>query len=275
MSENKQSRCVLRIMSFNVWGNCPPGTTISNRDDNEAALVLRYLPDAVGFQEFSPKIRAEEKSLASMIAHEYTEVPVIPTNERKNNYTPIFYRPSKLTLIDFGWKYYAGLNDAGSKTATWGCFEIKDSSTRFIFINTHFYWTGDDKGKTARISNAGELLSLMVEVREKYPYPVFFGGDFNCATDSIPLDILRRFGLCDVRYAAPETSPWRSHHKYPEYDFEQGIFCRGTHPTGEFRKSIDHIFSFGDVRALRFVTVVDSEALDSSDHCPIYADFEI
>lgn len=263
----------LRVMSFNIWGNCPKGTTISNRDDLEAALVLRYLPDSAGLQECSPRMRGETVNIFKLLSSEYEEVPAIPTNEKKNNYTPILYRKNRLSLIDYGWHYFTGLNDAGSKTVTWACFEIKDTGKRFLHFNTHFYWTGDDPGRAARVSNAGELLSLMFEVSAKYPLPAIFTGDFNCRSDEPPIDVLRKFGLIESRYDAKESSPWRSHHAYPKYDFERNEFISGTCPTREAERSIDHILSKGDIKAEVFVTVVDSEALDSSDHCPIYCDF--
>ena len=65
----------VRIMSFNIWGNCPKDTTISNRDDLEAVILLRYLPDSAGFQECSPKMRGQETNIFELISSEYDEVP--------------------------------------------------------------------------------------------------------------------------------------------------------------------------------------------------------
>ncbi len=275
MNDEKKADCRLRLMSFNIWGNCPKGTTISNRDDLEAEVILRYMPDAVGMQECSPLMRGEEINISRLLEREYTEVPALATNEKKNNYTPIFYRPATLHLLDFGWKYYAGPNDSGSKTITWALFETKESEKRFLMLNTHFYWTGNELGRAARVSNTGEMLTLTVELREKYPCPVFFAGDFNCNSDSVPIDVMRKFGLVESRYAAREGSPWRSHHAYPKYNPELLSFGEGTHPTDEHGRSIDHIFSLGELVTESFVTVVDTEALDASDHCPIFADFVI
>ena len=263
----------VRVMSFNIWGNCPKETTIANRDDNEAVILLRYLPDSAGFQECSPKLRGQEINIFQLIAEEYEEVPAEPTNEKKNNYTPIVYRPKTLKLVDYGYHYYVGLNDGGSKSITWALFERLDNGKQYIHINTHYYWRGTDPGRAARITNTGEMLALMYDLLEKYPVPVVFTGDFNCRSDEPPVEVLRRFGLKETRYEAKDSSPWRSHHAYPAYDADRDFFHTGVHPTDERDRSIDHIFTFGDITAEKFVTVVDQEALDASDHCPLFADY--
>ena len=131
----------ITVMSSNVWGNCPDDRPIADRDDKMAAVYLRYLPDSIGLQECSLMLRYEKQNLFSLIEKEYTEIQVTPTNEGKNNYTPIVYRPSKLELIDSGWLYFSGLNDMGSKSVTWALFLHKETNTHFIHINTHYYWT--------------------------------------------------------------------------------------------------------------------------------------
>ena len=263
----------VRIMSFNIWGNCPKDTTISNRDDLEAVILLRYLPDSAGFQECSPKMRGQETNIFELISSEYDEVPAVATNEKQNNFTPIVYRRQTLKLLDYGWHYFVGLNDGGSKSITWALFERLDNGKQFIHINTHYFWKGTDAGRAARVTNTGEMLALMYDLYEKYPVPMFFTGDFNCRAYEPPIEVLCRYGLKDVRYTAVESSPWRSHHAYPTYNAETDTFAQGVHPSEEREQSIDHIFSYGDAVAEKFVTVVDSEALDASDHCPLYADF--
>jgi len=272
MSDCKKNDAV-RIMSFNIWGNCPKDTTISNRDDLAAVILLRYLPDSVGFQECSPRMRSEATNIFQLISSEYDEVPAAATNEKKNNYTPIVYRRKALKLLDYGWHCFVGLNDGGSKSITWALFECLADGRKFIHINTHYYYKSTDAGRAARVTNTGETLALMVDLLEKYPVPVFFTGDFNCRADEPPVEVLCRFGIKDVRYTAAESSPWRSHHAVPTYNAGSDTFAQGVHPTDEREQSIDHIFSCGEAAAEKFVTVVDSEALDASDHCPIYADF--
>lgn len=258
-------------MSSNIWGNCSVDRPIADRDDKLSVIYHRYLPDVIGLQECSPKSREEILSLIKLAEDEYAEVPVEPTNAQRNNYTPILYRKSKLTLKDCGWHYYSGLNDKGSKTLTWAVFELADGTT-FMHLNTHYYWTGDNPGRAARICNSGELLGVFFGLREKYACPAFFTGDFNCRSDEPPILALTAYGMRQARYEAKVGSKYRSHHAYPTYNPEINGYYNGVMPTLEPEKSIDHIFVNGAAELECFVTVVDPESLDATDHCPIYTD---
>jgi len=263
----------ITVMSSNVWGNCPDDRPIADRDDKMAAVYLRYLPDSIGLQECSLMLRYEKQNLFSLIEKEYTEIQVTPTNEDKNNYTPIVYRPSKLELIDSGWLYFSGLNDMGSKSVTWALFLHKETNTHFIHINTHYYWTKDPEGQEARISNSHELTGLYKDIIKKYPYPVVITGDFNCRTDSEPIKALFDAGLAEARLCAKQpVIPYRSSHKYPEIDDSdpENITYPVSHlPNAEIETSIDHIFVTPSFTVDKYHTVIDKEALESSDHCPL------
>ncbi len=272
----KQIGSDIRIMSSNIWGNCKPEAPISTRDDKLALVYRKYLPDVIGMQECSPKSRSQELNLWRLIGDQYAEVPIEPTNEQKNNYTSVVYRKDKFNLLDCGWWYFSGLNDKGSKSITWCVLEIKKSKKQFILFNTHYYWTGDEAGRLARIENSKELLSLFKEVYEKYNLPAFFTGDFNCRTDEPPIMALLENGLLESRdNATVRTSKYRSHHAYPTYYPELDTYKDGVVPNLEPLKSIDHIFTFGDITTLTYHTVVDSESLEATDHCPIYIDAKL
>lgn len=262
----------VRIMSSNIWGNCKKECPIADRDDNLAVIYHRYLPDVIGMQECSPKSRAESPNIMDLVSDLYAEVEVTPTNEHHNNYTPIVYLKNKYTVLDKGWHYYSGLNDVGSKSVTWAVLENKTDLSRFIIVNTHYYWTSDDAGRAARIENSREILALYEWLREKYPYPAFFTGDFNCRTSEPPIQALLAAGLQEARDAASENSPYRSHHAYPTYDPESGTYNTPITPNFEKELSIDHIFTHGAARALAYEVIVDEEALLASDHCPIFID---
>ena len=179
----------------------------------------------------------------------YTEIQIIATNEDKNNFTPIVYRTSELELLDSGWLYYSGLNDMGSKSATWALFLHKKTNTHFIHINTHYYWTKDPAGQEARLSNSHELIGLYNDLIKKYPYPVVLTGDFNCRTDSEPIKMLFDAGFAESRLCAKQpVVPYRSSHKYPEIDDsdpENITYPIGHLPNSEIDTSIDHIFVGG------------------------------
>ncbi|MBQ8576355.1 MAG: endonuclease/exonuclease/phosphatase family protein [Clostridia bacterium] len=266
----------VRVMTSNVWGNCPADAPISNRDDNLAVIYRRYLPHVIGMQEVSPKSRAEEENLIRLVADRYTEVPA-DTGEHPNNYTPILYRHDVLTLCDCGYVSYDSLNDAGSKSVTWGVFRINETGTLFIHINTHYYWTSDAPGRAARIKNSQQLLALSDTLAAKYPgLPMFYTGDFNCRTAEPPIGMLLCEGIRECRDANEGTPPVIcSHHGYPGKNAETGLFDVPAVAKPGPENSIDHIFvRDGDtpVQVLCHVIVDDTESLLATDHCPIYCD---
>lgn len=267
------------VMSSNVWGNCPENRPIADRDDKMAVVFLKYLPDSIGLQECSPLLRGEGQDLFSLVSKEYAEVPITPTNEDKNNFTPIIYRPDRLTLEDSGWLYFSGLNDMGSKSVTWALFLDRKSQERFIHINTHYYWTNDPEGGEARISNSRELLNLYADLIKKYPYPVVITGDFNCRTESEPIQALLSAGLSEARLCSKQpVAPYRSNHKYPDIDDsdpENITYPVGYLPNEEIEKSIDHIFVTPNLSVDSYHTVIDKEALEASDHCPLIVYLEL
>ncbi len=260
----------IRVMSSNIWGHYP----IADRDDKLAVVYRRYHPDVIGLQECSPKARAEKMSILALTDELYAEVPVEPTNALRNNYTPILYRRDRLTLVDYGWHYYAGLNDKGSKTLTWAVFDTAEGQ-RFIHINTHFFWTGDDTGRATRICNTGELLGVYWSLRRHYDCPALLTGDLNCRSYEPPIRTLVQYGFREARYEAAESSPYRSHHAYPTYHEDGDFYDTGIMPSSEREESIDHILVCGEGEIKAFVTVVDPEALEATDHCPIWCDIEL
>ena len=276
MNKKLQKGSNIRIMSSNIWGNCSKETPIATRDDKIALVYRKYLPDVIGMQECSPKARAQELNLWRLIQDQYSEVPAVPSNELKNNYTSVVYRTDKFNLIDFGWSYYSGLNDKGSKSLTWCVLENKKTKKQFLFFNTHYYWTGDEPGKLARIENTKEFLTIFKEIYGKYKLPAFFTGDFNCRSDEPPIQALISEDFVESRTNAKiRTSKYRSHHKYPTYYPEEGTYHDGVVPNLEPERSIDHIFTYGHVETLTYHTVIDPESLEASDHCPIYIDAKI
>ena len=263
----------IAIMSSNVWGNCPADRPIADRDDKMAKVYFRYLPDAIGLQECSVKLREEKINLFDLIKDAYEEVPVTPTNDIKNNFTPIVYRRDRLDLEDCGWHCFSGLNDKGSKSITWALFCDKSCGERFIHLNMHYFWTSDEPGREARISNSREMLAIVSELTEKYQLPIILTGDFNCCTHEPPIAAIVEAGFEEARLCARQSvEPFCSLHPYPEIDDSDPrhiTYPRGYMPGKDIDKSIDHIFVTPDITVKSYVTVVDNEALEASDHCPL------
>lgn len=258
----------IRIMSSNIWGNCPGNRPIANRDDLLAGVFQKYAPQSIGLQECSPKSRQEKNNIFSLCRPKYLELDPSPMDA--NNFTPILYHHS-LHLADGGWFLFNGPNDWNSKSITWGLFSLENS--RFIHINLHYFWEHNEQGEQTRKQNSSQLLAFI----KKLPYrqiPFIITGDFNCEEYTLPLQMLLSSGLTLASAIVPHKIC--SHHVYPEFDEENCLYHSGSlfHPTRTAKDSIDHIF-LKDAVCTRFVTVQDQEALDASDHCPIYADIEI
>ena len=255
----------IRIMSSNIWSCSQP---TANRDDLLAEVYFKYRPLTIGIQECSPEIRAEEKSLLDLCAPDYLELN--PAPENITNFTPILYNRC-LTVENSGWILFDGLNNLNSKSITWGLFSLKNK--RFIHINVHYYYETNEQGAQARQQNSAQLLQLIGQL-QCYQAPVIVTGDFNCEERSKPLQALLHNGLTLASSINPQKVC--SYHVFPQYDEEKNLFFGGSplHPSYTAEDSLDHIFLQNAV-CTRFVTVQDQEALDASDHCPIYADIEI
>jgi endonuclease/exonuclease/phosphatase family metal-dependent hydrolase len=127
------------------------------------------------------------------------------------------------------------------------------------------------------MSNCAELIQVIQHIQAAYPVPLFCIGDFNCHVDSDPIQQLLELGLAPAQGAAiAATSDSNGHHPVPVWDETSGTFGYGTAPFRTYSRAIDHIFYIGEqVKVWVYATVTDLEALDSTDHCPIYADISI
>ena len=203
----------------------------------------------------------------------YTEVPV---NINDNNATPLFFRQNRVRLIDSGYLRFTQVNKDASKGLTWAVFETNATKETFAVISTHYWWQSDDAQDTLdRESNARETLSTVAMITEKYNCPVILGGDFNCNPSSTPYGIITKGGMRDVQSWAKKTENMHTHHTYPTYDAEKGLWDDPVYPAANYSRSIDHIFATGNLTPVRFDVVTDLYAILSSDHCPLVFDFDI
>lgn len=260
----------LRIMSSNIWSG-----KIFNREALHGQVYRRCLPDSIGMQERVTRWQSDEHSFNRSLADEYTEVEV-DIGGHVINCTPIFYRPATLELHESGWHYFSGLNDVGSKTITWARFTHKATGAHFIHLNTHFYWTGDEAGNKARLGDAAEMHRLAERLTARFACPILCTGDYNCRMDSEPGQALLAYGFRDtLNLASGGRSVTSSHHAYPAFDETAQLYQNGPMPAANPTRAIDHILLWGDADILNHVTVTDQDALDASDHCPLYVDVKL
>jgi endonuclease/exonuclease/phosphatase family metal-dependent hydrolase len=263
----------VRVLIQNIWGNTSEGQ-IDDRMLQTALIYEEYAPDVIGLQECSTGARGGKNGIVNLLDKlGYTEVPVKISD---NNATPLFYRQNRVRLIDSGYLRFTQVNKDASKGLTWAVFETNATKETFAVLSTHYWWQSDDAQDTLdRESNARESLSTIAMIAEKYNCPVIIGGDFNCNTTSSPYGILTTGGLRDVQSWAKKTENMHTHHTYPTYDAEKGLWDDPVYPAANYSRSIDHIFATGNLTPVRFDVVTDLYAILSSDHCPLVFDFDI
>lgn len=208
----------------------------------------------------------------------YTMVPTkanpeLGTVGDRQNYTPIYYRADKLTLIECGYDQFESVksrpdgNLSSSKSYTWALFEEKDTGKRFVSISTHYTWYSDpEQANRFRIADAGEVMEAVANLEARYACPIIVMGDFNCAVNSDPYQVMAGGNLQDARYHAGQRI---------------NININTWHELGEEATSgsngvLDHcFFSKTGMNAKLFQVVSNTYAVHSSDHFPIALDFSL
>lgn len=273
----------LTVYDQNIWGNMPQGNRIANRNALIAKRVFAWNADILCFQECNPSTsrRGDNEpgrpgttnAITELLAPTFCEAP---TSAGPNNYTPVFYRPDRIKLLDAGYHAFTGKNDLGSKSITWAVLEQKVSGSRLAVCSVHFWWKADTpEDNAARLDNAATLWNKMKELSEKWDVPVIAAGDLNCGAASLqasePYDILCEH-LNDVRAIAEQTTDSHTHHNEPHLG-KDGLYCNGKQP----ERTLDHMFATRDDRlqVVRFSVDVTQDALNSSDHCPLVATLRI
>lgn len=269
-----------RVMIQNIWGNGGASTAHAARHMMTLELCLAYDPDVLGFQEFNPKNRAGGWNAFDelLVANGYTEV-----TSSDSNYTPIFYRADRLTLIEAGYVKYdtdygTQFNDSGSKSLTWAVFEDIKTKERFGVISTHFWWKHESPDDdNARLRNAQEVINTTKMIQDKYNgIAVITGGDLNCSSSSSPVKKILDSGYKSAAFTAQKRENLTTHHAYPTYLSDVATFGSPVMPTAGSEKSIDHILVKGDSIELKLYEVsTDLYSLLTSDHCAIFIDFNI
>ena len=258
------------VYSQNVWNHNP----VEYRNALIYSMILEADADICMFQECGPETnRKGAVSLPELLKYEYTEVC---PEKAHQNFTPVFFKTDRFDLIDNGYYLYIGLNDANSKSVTWAVLEDRVSLKRIAAVSTHFWWKYDsNEDNLQRLQNVVELKEICDELIERYQVPVIIGGDFNngenAAQGDEPYKEMLRKGFKDLRLIAPRTVECYTHHAYPICN-EIGIYQDGPMPN----KTLDYIFEYGNFERMvqKFEILTTRKALDSSDHCPLIAEFE-
>lgn len=256
----------IRIMTSNIWGGYF-GNLVPPRAPLLTTVFNRYDPDILGLQEVC--VNWWKSSLISALQKKYTQVS--PETGGKLNCTPLFYRTDRFDLLDSGWHLYHEKLDP-SKGWNYGVLKEKESGTVFAVFNTHFWWKVEVHDEVIRRYNAMEMTLAMKRIGSSFQCPVFFTGDLNCRLGSSTWEYLKENGWRTSFVCTDDHSSCSSSHHNPVIHADGTCTGSTTDEPKEF--SIDHIGIPSGVEVLRQYAVIDREALDSSDHSPIYADVE-
>ena len=126
-------------MSFNVWVS---GKT-TERNERVLNMVLKYLPDTIGFQEVDPVWLS---TLKSGLKDQYDFVGEGRNGGSSGEYNPIFYKKDLFTLVDSGTRWLSNTPTVVSKVEesslnriyTYALLERKSDGKRIMVVNTHF-----------------------------------------------------------------------------------------------------------------------------------------
>ncbi len=264
-----EKKASLRLMSHNVW--CGP---VHNRDIHLSEIFHRYMPDVLALQEMMPNVY--KSRLIPLLSDEY-ELMVHKEAEGKTDNTPLLIRKGVFDVLEHGWHLYRGLNNHETKSLAWAVLRRKHDGRVFGALSTHFWWKRGPESDLARVGDVEQMMAFVNYVKVKYDAPVVAMGDLNCKIGSLPYERALACGALDARVLATDYSSLKNtHHPYAVYNEERGEYENGPSPVGSKLDAIDHILFFGrgfDVR--QFYVVDDRDALDASDHCPIFADCEL
>lgn len=254
------------LMTSNVWGDYF-GNPVRGRDRMLGTVYSRYAPDFLGLQEMTPAWRKSE--LHRLLAPRYQAASA--DTRGKTNYTPLFYDHRRFELLECVWGLYHEKLDA-SKGFTGGIFRTKTDGYILAVFCTHFWWKTGAEHDKIRVENAERLIREMRDIRKRYNCPVFFFGDLNCTCNSPAWKLLNSYGWKTSFQLTANHSPEDSLHGDPVYG-RDGI-PHGTAAVGTVGNSIDHIGVPVSVFVIKQRTVTDQDALDATDHSPVYADID-
>ena len=265
----------IRVMSFNIladdWNDKP---AVGPRVDHVINTIHRYMPDVVGLQE------CDDQWYAALLARDDFKYKLVNVTESGTivkvsgsytNYVTIAYNPETVELIEFEqWKLPTGSNKS-VRNVTTGVFNIIQTGERFIYMSTHFNTTDWQTNR-----NGTELAEYIKTWEDKYPtYPILVCGDFNANEGTTPItNFVNGSGFLETKETAlTKGLICRTYHKGNGFDSSVTRARDSFSPDHvKTTESIDHIFSSTSVETLWYDTVVDDDALNASDHLPIYCD---
>mgnify|MGYP001407782144 FL=1 len=249
----------LEVVSYNIrYDNSQDGKNQWDiRKETLASYLLKSSPDIIGMQEVLNNQLAD----LSNFLKEYKYVGVgREDGKTKGEYSPIFYRKSKLKVLmsstfwlsETPQKISVGWDAALERICTYALFIDRKSKKQFWVFNTHF----DHLGEIAR-SESVNLILERISILNVNDYPILVTGDLNLTPETLPIkkfqsnlnDVLSDLNINDPKY---------------------GTF-NGFDITKNANRRIDYIFQKGfRVLSAEHMWIKTPKDLWASDHHPVY-----
>jgi endonuclease/exonuclease/phosphatase family metal-dependent hydrolase len=249
----------LEVVSYNIrYDNSQDGENQWDiRKETLASYLLKSSPDIIGMQEVLNNQLAD----LSNFLKEYKYVGVgREDGKTKGEYSPIFYRKSKLKVLmsstfwlsETPQKISVGWDAALERICTYALFIDRKSKKQFWVFNTHF----DHLGEIAR-SESVNLILERISILNVNDYPILVTGDLNLTPETLPIkkfqsnlnDVLSDLNINDPKY---------------------GTF-NGFDITKNANRRIDYIFQKGfRVLSAEHMWIKTPKDLWASDHHPVY-----
>ena len=263
-----------RVIFNNVHGAHVDEYPIETRNQMQAELHYEYLPDVIGLQENAASVQSYHLRMSK---YGYSPVPTKPKNKANRDYTAMLYRADKLDILECGWHLYDDGAGDQSKSVAWAVFKDKASGDVFAVGSTHFYWTSDDLGKSARLKDAEQLAEVVKNITSKYNCPMIVGGDYNCNINSEPIKNLYKAGFENLQKLSPKTMDITTHHSYSPWNAELNLYIDVVIPSKAYSSAIDHalLYNKSTLTPKMWRVILHDYTLLSTDHCPVMVDFDI
>jgi endonuclease/exonuclease/phosphatase family metal-dependent hydrolase len=193
----------LRVMTFNVRGaNHKDGENVwERRAPLNVAVIRRYAPDLIGFQELQEgNLRLYERELS----HYDRELGPKTENRKPHQRNAIFWDPERFEVVERGgfWlsetpeRHSASWETRQIRAANWVRLKSVSGGVDLLYVNTHL----DHISKLARIEGAKLITARLKDVGAGLP--VIITGDFNCNPGSRPYEVFSDAGFSDAHILA-------------------------------------------------------------------------
>ncbi len=274
ISCNSFRKADIKIMTFNILYNSHKvfsgNTSWEIRHPIMIDCLKNHTPEMLGTQEsFEFQTDSIIKAFPQWSVFgkgRYHNVPAVnpnrPYEDMGGESCRILFDTTRFVLLDEGTFWHSDYPDsAGSRT--WGKFQIKNSNTKFVVMNTHFHWGEPYVENTARL-----IMKKWREIAARLP--TILMGDFNLdpASETHKL-FCGEIAAANIRGNFIDC--WQALKK-PEIDAGTSNDFNGT----KSKTRIDWILVTPEFKVNTIDIIYDNEnGIYPSDHYPVMAELTL